>query len=309
MKVLVICRAKNDPRGYGMASFVKEQADVLVALGVEIDFYTLNKNAILNILHFKKEITQKLQADSYDLIHAHTGPIGFVASLQDIVPVVVTYHGSDINKWFMRVFSRMAIKRAVHNIFVSKKMMQKVSVTAKASVIPCGIDANSFTVKDKIACRKILGWDTDGTYVLFPAKFTNAIKNYPLAQKAVEGLPDVKTIELSGYDKDMTVNVFNACDLMLMTSFSEGSPQVVKEAILCNLPVVSTDVGDVRERLEGIKNCYVADKYDENELRGYMQRILGSKERSDGREKSSDISLVKVAEKILRIYQDLDTGE
>ena len=55
-------------------------------------------------------------------------------------------------------------------------------------------------------------------------------------------------------------------DILVLTSYFEGSPNIVKEAISCGLPVISVDVGDVKEQIDGIDNCqnYHNDKFDEN---------------------------------------------
>jgi len=52
----------------------------------------------------------------------------------------------------------------------------------------------------------------------------------------------------------------NACDMMLMTSLIEGSPNVVKEAMACNRPIISVPVGDVAKMIDGVAGCSVCQR-------------------------------------------------
>jgi len=62
----------------------------------------------------------------------------------------------------------------------------------------------------------------------------------------------------------------NAADVVLLTSLWEGSPNVIKESMACNRPIVSTDVGDVNHLLNGLDGCYVTS-FNEEKI---MQKIL-----------------------------------
>lgn len=96
-------------------------------------------------------------------------------------------------------------------------------------------------------------------YILFSSSFEIKEKNYSLAKAAVEnlGLENLELIELKNYSRDEVSLLFNAVDVALMTSTSEGSPQFIKEALACNCPIVSTDVGDVKDMISGIKSCFI----------------------------------------------------
>ena len=67
-------------------------------------------------------------------------------------------------------------------------------------------------------------------------------------------------------NKDLIPYYMNSADCILFTSIQEGSPNVIKEALACNIPIVSTNVGDVKERLETIDGCFVIDDYDAKNL-------------------------------------------
>ena len=99
----------------------------------------------------------------------------------------------------------------------------------------------------------------------------------------------------------------NAVDALLMTSHSEGSPQVVKEALACNCPVVSVDVGDVRERTEGVEGCFVSQTCNAEELAKLLKHAILSKNRTNGRERilSDELDNQQVAKRLMDVYNNL----
>jgi glycosyltransferase involved in cell wall biosynthesis len=95
----------------------------------------------------------------------------------------------------------------------------------------------------------------------------------------------------------------NAADVLLVTSFTEGSPTVVQEAMACNLPVVSVDVGDVRERLQGVAACEVVVGRDPNELGNALAGVLLAAKRSDGRTHAAALGVEAIAERLADFYR------
>ena len=97
----------------------------------------------------------------------------------------------------------------------------------------------------------------------------------------------------------------NACDALLLTSSHEGSPTVIKEALACQVPIVSTDVGDVSERLLGVDNCYVAGTNDVDSLAEKLYTVLQMNQRLRlGRKLLADIERSSIAKKIAALYQE-----
>ena len=89
-----------------------------------------------------------------------------------------------------------------------------------------------------------------------------------------------------------------------MTSFTEGSPQVIKEAMACGCPIVSVDVGDVRERIDGIPGCYIADR-DVDSIAGKLKEALAFEGKTLGRSTVMDDGLTNdsIASRIITIYK------
>ena len=68
-----------------------------------------------------------------------------------------------------------------------------------------------------------------------------------------------KLITVDYVDHNLIPFYMNACDILLIMAFiGEGSPTMIKEAMACNLPIVSKDVGDVKEKIQGLENCFIS---------------------------------------------------
>jgi teichuronic acid biosynthesis glycosyltransferase TuaC len=303
LKVLIVCSGNA---GY-ISPFVKEQVDFLIKRGLNIDFFLIKGRGWLGYLLNYLAMRKKIKSFRPSIIHAHYGMSGMLAVLQRDVPVVVTFHGSDINDGGIeKAISLMAIKLSKHNIFVSKTLAQKAGVNKDFSIVSCGIDMGSVFKMDKTECRKKLGFDLNDKYILFSSSFDIPVKNYRLAGQAVRKLGNVKLIELKGYTREEVNLLMNASDLLLVTSINEGGPLVVKEAVACGCPVVSTNVGDVREIIGDIDGCYVTD-FSADEISNKIQLVFNSGKRIDSRNKLYELELdaESVADKIVEIYKNV----
>lgn len=296
------------------APFILEQADTLRKEGLEVGFYGVKgmgfKGYLSSLSSLKKEINVFLP----DVIHAHYGLSGLLANLQRDVPVVTTYHGSDINEKKVLAFSRMAMRLSAWNIFVSRKTMEIARPkNKKYSLLPCGIDMSDVQLTEKKEARMRMGLVADKRYILFAGAFDNPVKNAALAKETVELLHDnsMGLIELKGYSREQVYLLMCAADALLLTSFSEGSPQVVKEAMACGCPIVSVNVGDVKERLGDLKGCYVSTAHNAHELAGLLKKALSFVGRTKGREKlmADGLDNKNVAQQLVGIYQKVVSGE
>ena len=192
------------------------------------------------------------------------------------------------------------------NIFVSQKNIQLSGVEKRFSLIPCGVDTTVFKPMDKAICRQKFGFDPDEKLILFAGAFDNKVKNPELAMEAVAKIPDARLLELKGYNRTQVAELMNAVDVCLMTSHTEGSPQFVKEAMACNCPVVSVNVGDVEELLQGLENCRIVER-DANEIAKSVSELLNLNQRSSGSKKISFSGLesLYIVDKIKSLYQNI----
>jgi glycosyltransferase involved in cell wall biosynthesis len=273
VKILFVCSSTNG----SIVPFIKDQQLMLINEGHSVDCFTINSKGYFGYLKSIFELREFLRKNKYDLIHAHYGLSGLVATFQNKTPVVVTYHGSDIHQKKVYKFSKIAIKRANHNIFVSKKLKGIAGHPKSSTIIPCGVEFTVFKKMNKNKLREKLGLNPDKKYVLFSSNFDRQIKNPEIAIKAVSAIKNTELLELKGFSREQVAQLMNAVDICLLVSQDEGSPQFIKEAAACGQWIVTTDVGDVQEILyEYPKVKYVTQEIDE--VKNTIKNVLKKKE-------------------------------
>ena len=384
MKLLVIASDK----GGHFVPFIEEQITALQQNGVEIVRYGVTGKGIVGYLRELPALRRYIRKERPDIIHAHYGLCGLLANLQRRIPVVTTYHGSDINQPSILRFSKIAMRLSAHNIFVSARSASlamgnglwanseckveslkfkgtddeckvesvkfkgeensEAETTAstpytlrhtpytKYSLLPCGINLPrpwSEMQNQLIGPLTLNQWvqsvlSKDVKNVLFAGAFANAVKDPELAKEAIacynsamgngllamgnrqwaiddESNRPINLIELKGYNRDQVNALMYNCDALLMTSKSEGSPQVIKEAMACGCPIVSVDVGDVAERTSGVEGCYVVHTREPNDIAEALQKAIAFEGKTNGREKIIEMgfSNEQVASRLVEIYK------
>ena len=321
MKALIITPIYPAAESPAIGTFVKTQVESLRQAGVEVDVLHLcGRSRKWNYLKAAFQLRRRLGENAIDLVHAHIGFAGMVARTQRQVPVVVTFHGSDllglINEQGKTAFlsplvvraGKMLARHVDAAIVQNCKMAALLNNAPNVFVISCEIDLNTFRPVEKNQARAALGLNQDRKYLLFAANPQIAVKRFPLAQAVAEELKrrDGSTELLVVYKEpqDRLALFLNACDALVFTSYQEGSPNIVKQAMACNLPIVSTDVGDVREVLADAKGCYVCDA-DVDAFVKPLESILAGRERTEGRAKVEHLSRPFVAREIIRVYEQV----
>ena len=302
MRVLYVARSKNGK----YAPFITEQVNAICKEGVETRVYGISRGGINGYLHNLIEINRVIDSFRPDLIHAHYGLCGVISNLQRKIPVITTYHGSDINDPKILPYSKWSIRKSAFNIFVSQKNIDIARPKGHYELIPCGIDLQEYPLVEKFEARKELGLDNNDKYVLFGSAFDNEVKNAPLAKESMSLLSRVNLLEMKGYTRSQVSLLMQAVDSLLLTSFTEGSPQVVKEAMACGCPIVSVDVGDVKEQIDGVEGCYIADRKPES-IATCLRKAIYYNKRTPGRDVIIEKGLTNdtIASRIISIYSML----
>lgn len=308
----------GDPEGLGMC-FIKEQIASLAELGVEGRgvFLSESRTSLRALVAHWRRLRREIREYRPTIIHAQFGTItGFLCLCSTRRPLVVTYRGSDLNRsrqkrWLRcfagRLLSQITALRAREIICVSSQLAGRLWWRRNlVSVIPSGVDTRRFRPAPRDAARRELGWAQDGHVVLFNAAHPR-VKRLDLAEAAVEAarsvLPDVRLVCLDGSQGRETVSaMMNASDCLLLTSDSEGSPNIVKEAVASGLPVVSRDVGDVRQRLKGVWPSRIVGS-DPQEIGAAVVEILAVGRRANFPEAHQRLSLASIAVEVQAVYR------
>jgi len=311
MRILIVC--SGNARGFDFRkhqAFVYDQVEALKQLNTELefDYFFVKGKGVKGYLSCLQALRRQVDRGRYHCLHAHVAMSGLLANLQRRVPVITTFHGFDINVPLLRLVALAVEWLSRRTIYISPALRGKALIrpSAKQAIIPCGVDFERFRPRDPAESRRRLGLSPDKRYILFSSAFTNPVKNYPLARAAVDLLQDerVELLELSGFTRDEVALLFSAVDVALMTSFSEGSPQFIKEALACNCPVVSTDVGDVRTVTAGIANCHLTS-YDPADVAACLRRALEQGRSPQAREHIQHLDNRLVARQVLTLYNQL----
>ena len=341
MKILVLASDK----GGKFVPFIEEQIVALQQAGVEVIRYGVTGKGITGYLRELPALCRFIRAERPDLIHAHYGLCGLLANLQHRVPVVTTYHGSDINVPNIRRFSKVAIRLSAYNIFVSKRNIEIAirrkgeeakRLSGKYALLPCGINIPEpwSELQNKLVGQLTLNQWVQGVLskdvknILFAGAFDNKVKDPELAKEAIAlcnsaigngqwvmGINDqspianrpINLIELKGYNRDQVNALMYNCDALLMTSKTEGSPQVIKEALACGCPIVSIDVGDVAERTSEVEGCHVVPSREPKDIAQALLQAIVYNGRTNGRDKIIEMGLSNelVAKHLIEIYKQV----
>ena len=176
-----------------------------------------------------------------------------------------------------------------------------------AVIIPCGVNLDLMVPMQRFSARKKLNLSLDKKYLLFPGNPLNPIKRYDMFVDVLEVLQKdgllVEKLVLKSIPHNMMPLYYNASDVLVLVSDSEGSPTVVKEAMACNLPIVFVDVGDVKEVIGDIEGCYRAKRQPED-IAKKIKLVLRRNKRTNGREKIKHLRLEYIAHKVISVYKE-----
>lgn len=300
-------------------SFSRRQMESVGKFGVEVQpFYLKSRTSPTTTIRELWRLGREIGEFAPDIVHAHFGTMtAFVAAVASRKPLVITFHGSDLNPapgdfWLRaklaRTLSHLAALRAARIICVSSQLSDRIAYhSGRVHIVPCGVNLKLFRPASRDECRAKLGWSIDEKVVLFNARTDPVGKRLGLAETAValaqRQIPNLRLHVFRGSTPPDEMPLFySAADCLLMTSDYEGSPMVVKEALACNLPVVSVDVGDVAERLQGIWPSRIVAR-NPDALGRALVEILNAERRSNGRDRMRDLSEESVADQVVSIYR------
>ena len=320
MKVLVISNMYPGKNSH-MGIFIKQQVEDMENEGLCTIKVVRNREGSVAYVPFILKNISYLLWGSYDIVHAYYGfHSALFAAIIKRRPLIITFMGSDAvkepsrNKVY-RILQKFVVSRSNHIIAVSSKIKNILisdlgTDSSKISVITFGINFNLFKPMPQAKAREKLGFPSDKKLVLFPSNPLRIEKRFDIFNRAVELLQkenhNILPVILSNNRRPYSEVplVMNACDVLVLTSDSEGSPTVIKEALACNLPIVSVDVGDTREVIKDATNCYIC-KQDPVNIAERIKLVLNNGIRTAGRNNIKHLSSKKIAGKIIELYREI----
>ena len=319
VRVLMVTSEWPTPEHPLDVPFLVQQVDFLRRAGVEIEvFYFRGARNPINYLKAWWTLRKKLDPRRYDVVHAQFGQAGLLPWPKRL-PVVVTFHGCEVlgikgpdgrttlPGKFLRKLCYMVARGADAVIIVSNQMKRYLP-PVPMNLLPTGVDLDSLRTMPREEARRMLGLPLKERLVLFVGNPESKRKRYYLAGQAVEILNHrMKARLLLGWNMTHSdvLTLMQACDVLVVASRQEGSPTVVKEALACNLPVVSVVVGDVAERLEGMEGCEICADERPETIAAALERSLKRGQRINGREVMKALDEKVLAQRLIGIYESV----
>lgn len=303
--------------------FVMRQVRFLEAAGLRVEVLPFRgaKNPFKYLAAWLRT-RRRLATGNFDLVHAQFGQSALVAFPKRL-PLVVTFRGDDLlgvigddghptaTGGILQRLCRLVARGADAIIVVSQHMKSHLPRRVPIHVIPSGLDLSLFRPLPQAPARARLGLPADERLILFVGNPGEARKRWHLADRAVRLLDPAYRARLVvawQVPHAQVPDYMAACDALVFTSVQEGSPNAVKEALACNLPVVSVPVGDVAERLRGIAGCELCVDDRPETVAAALTRVLDRRERIEGRGAVGQLDEHLLTQQVIGIYHAAISG-
>ncbi len=304
MKVLFVSSGNTK---FGISPIIKNQGLSISKQGVSVSYFNIKGKGLFGYLKNIFILGNYVRKEDINLIHAHYSLSAFVAAISSRKPVVASLMGSDVHK---SVFMRKLIiffTRYIWKITIVKsENMKEILGINSIVVIPNGVDLNVLKPIELSVAKKHTNFPENKKIVLFFANPERKEKNYTLAEKAIEILNDngVSLQVVHGVDFHDVPFYLNASDVVLMTSISEGSPNVIKEAMACNTSIIATDVGDIKAIIGSTPGCYITS-FDPVDVASKLKKALEFNGKTQGRDNILHLDSNIIADRIISIYESI----
>lgn len=307
--VLFVCSG-NSVNGIG--AVVSNQAEALKQQGIDISFFPIKGKGCFSYLKHVFLLKKHLRKNSFNIIHAHYSLSAFAATLAGSKPLVVSLMGSDsragkVSSALIRFYGK---KRWAKLIVKSISMMEQLKLK-DIDIIPNGVDMSFFKPIAHKTLKSKFGFSENKPTILFLANPARKAKNFYLAEQAIKMLNDTNAEFQVRYDisKEEVPQIINAADIILLTSLWEGSPNVIKEAMACNKPIVASNVGDIAWLFGDEPGHFLTD-FTPEDVAEKIQMALDFSEkngRTNGRKRIIELGLdtETVARRIIGVYEEV----
>ena len=324
MKVIFV--ASGNKRVGDVSAFVQSQFDSLKAEGLDMVLFPIVGKGTMGYLKAAWKLRKMVRREKPDIIHAHYSVCGHVAWLAclglchkpKIVVSILGAFPTRNRKWKL-------VRYCVQHLWdatIVKSNRTASQLDLPVNIIPNGVNLDTFQVMDHSEARKRVGFEDGKKYVIWCSNPSRPEKNYALAQEAVKksnntsyiihNTSPISLVPVFDKTPNEVMTYMNAADCLLLTSDSEGSPNVIKEAMACNCPIVTTNVGDVEERLHDLEGCFVVSNKElvserVRELGKAIEKALAFGKRTDGRNRilNDKLEISQIAKRIIEVYEQV----
>jgi teichuronic acid biosynthesis glycosyltransferase TuaC len=333
MRILFVTNYQRARAANGSAGiFVDREMQSLREGGLDVSAYDIGtRYDPASLWHAWRGLRAEIRRTQPDLLHAQYGTIVAALTVLTGHPTVITFGGGDLLPadfhsggpdggralaWalsWLRSFAGISLSHfaalfAVRTICVSEELRRSLHVRRRrASVIPRGVDLKLFSPGSREEARAALGWTADARIVLASGTGDRRIKGLDVATEAAaiasRTASDLELRVIRDIPPDQMPLIYRAADVLVFASRTEGSPNVVKEALACGLPVIGVHVGDVGERLHGVTPSATVARAP-RAIADAIVEITRNPERSNGPQAVAALSLEKIRERILDVYRD-----
>ena len=304
-KVLFVCSGNKEN---GISPIVYNQGETLKEINIDVEYFPIKGKGINGYLSHYFPLQKKIRSGRYKAIHAHYSYCGILSTLaspfsKTIVSLMGSFYKNSLKYYLVKFFSHFFWKTV---IVKSTKMKEQIQIK-NAVLIPNGVQIEKYRLmNDREKTRQELGFKEDKKYVIFVSNPARPEKNYSLAKEAVELLKDrtIELIPICGKTQTEVVKYQTAADVLMLTSFTEGSPNVIKEAMAAGCPIVTTNVGDVKYIIGQTTGCFILKTFGHEEAAECLKKALIFNARTEGLSRIISLGLdsSSVAEKISRLY-------
>jgi len=304
---LFVCSGNNR---YEDSPIVPSQGHSLIKAGLDLDYFFIKGRGVNGYIKNFFLLKRHLRTYAYDIIHAHYSLSGFIASLAVRKNIVVSLMGSDVHQHGLyRLLIKLFIRYRWSALIVKSEEMKRLIGNDSAYVIPNGVDISKFYPISQLEAKKRVGFEDNSKNVIFVGNPKRPEKNFKLAEESFALLKDenIKLNVISQLPHNKLSDYMNAADVLLLTSHYEGSPNVIKEAMACNCPIVATDVGDIKVVIGDTNGCFLTTS-SPHDVANKIRLVLADYKRTNGKKRIIELGLdsAVIARKIIELYKSIE---
>ena len=263
-------------------------------------YYKKPENKILSLLRFYRAnmIGLKLCKSPVDLIHVHIltrlGVIAWIHKLLHKTPYIITEHwsrylpGNDFDGFFRKLATKIVVRNAKLVTTVTdnlaKAMQNHGLKNDNYVVLPNVVNLDTFHISEKknntpckiihVSCFEDKSKNISGLLeslkiveqkgIDFQCTLIGEGMDFDLMKAKAEELQLINKVSFTGLlEGQKLADELSSGDFLVMSSNYENMPVVILEALASGLPVVSTNVGGIKEMIDETKGILVEPRNKE----------------------------------------------